>query len=351
MASSVSKSWFAVFNNPEEHGYTGTPVEICDKLREEWISSSPTRTGAWIYCISEDGLKHVHMVLEDTMAMRFSKIKKTYAVGMHFEETLGNKQQVEDYIEKRGKFEEKGEKVVYKCTHGEIVGAQGKRHDLEEIQEYIDKGLTPKQILSIKFSYYRYEGMIRKAYFENIEQMTPSVRPVKVIWHTGESGSGKSYSRISLEEEVGEENIFYLSDYTPNSLFDSYCGQAYLWIEDYKGEIRYGDFLRYLDVYKVELRARYSNAKAVWKEVHITSVLHPKGAYEIMVPHERRKIDSVNQLIRRIHCIRYHYKDEFGLYKYLDFSPEVTIEQMRRTANVSSLITIPVDPEEEELPF
>lgn len=30
MSDSISKSWFSVFNNPEEHGLTGTPEEICD---------------------------------------------------------------------------------------------------------------------------------------------------------------------------------------------------------------------------------------------------------------------------------------------------------------------------------
>ncbi len=32
MSDSISKSWFAVFNNPEEHGLTGTPEEICDTI-------------------------------------------------------------------------------------------------------------------------------------------------------------------------------------------------------------------------------------------------------------------------------------------------------------------------------
>ena len=31
----ISKSWFCVFNNPEEHGYSGSPQEIVDKLTED----------------------------------------------------------------------------------------------------------------------------------------------------------------------------------------------------------------------------------------------------------------------------------------------------------------------------
>jgi len=33
-----SKSWFCVFNNPEKHGYDGTPEEIVDKMIQAWIA-------------------------------------------------------------------------------------------------------------------------------------------------------------------------------------------------------------------------------------------------------------------------------------------------------------------------
>lgn len=85
MGSEISKSWFAVLNNPADHGYPGTPEEVCQKLRDEWTANSSTRAGAWAYCISAAGLHHIHMVLEDAVSMRFSKIRGTYAAGMHFE--------------------------------------------------------------------------------------------------------------------------------------------------------------------------------------------------------------------------------------------------------------------------
>ena len=143
MGSEISKSWFAVLNNPADHGYTGTPAEVCNRLREEWTANSSSRAGAWAYCISAEGLHHIHMVLEDKVSMRFSKIKKSYAVGMHFEATRGNKDQAEDYINKRGQFAEKGERVLYLCRAGEIKAAQGKRSDIEEIAAMLEEGKTP----------------------------------------------------------------------------------------------------------------------------------------------------------------------------------------------------------------
>ena len=111
-----SKSWFCVFNNPQEV-YSGEPDVIAEQVLEEWVKDHPTRTGAVAYCVSADGLHHLHMVLEDTNKARFSALKKAYPKA-HLEPTMGNKQQAEDYIQKRGKYQEKGEKVLYIARYG-----------------------------------------------------------------------------------------------------------------------------------------------------------------------------------------------------------------------------------------
>lgn len=92
-----SKSWFCVFNNPQEV-YSGEPEVIAEQVLEEWVKDHPTRTGAVAYCVSADGLHHLHMVLEDTNKARFSALKKAYPKA-HLEPTMGNKQQAEDYIQ------------------------------------------------------------------------------------------------------------------------------------------------------------------------------------------------------------------------------------------------------------
>ena len=368
----TSKSWFAVFNNPEEHGYgsrepdlKGRAREICERLKLEWCVTE-SRTGAWAYCIKhytghyphydETGrfvcyrlatteeekarvppdLHHVHMVLEDSKTMRFSIVKSTYAQGMHFEGTKGNKQEAEYYIAKTGAYSEKDkreaglpwEEIIYVARHGEIRGRQGQRSDMDSISHMLTEGKSPKEITATDFKYYRYENMIRRAYFDKRDRETPEIRELRVIWHVGESGMGKSYGRIRLIEEKGSENVFYLTDYNPSSMWDGYNGQPYLWIEDFKGEIRFGDLLRYLDVYKTELHCRYSNAKALWNEVHITSVLHPLGAYRRMLAEKDRTQDKADQLLRRISCIRYHWRVGERFYAH-DFPVGLTLEAMR----------------------
>ena len=325
MNDSVSRSWFAVFNNPDDHGYTGTPEEICNRLRDEWIADSTSRTGAWVYCISAEGLKHIHMVLEDSKPMRFATIKKEYAIGMHFEATKGTKRQAEDYIHKLGKFEEKGEQIIFSCQHGEIKGRQGKRSDLDDYFERLEAGETVKDILRDTPRAYVHETVLKKMYYDIRSQHTPVVRDMRVFWHTGQTGSGKSYERVKLIKEVGEENIYYLTSFNSGA-FDNYNGEPYLWIEDYRGEFKLQELLRLLDCYKAEIPARFSNIKALWNEVHITSVLTPREVYSKSTLDDN---DRIEQLLRRITSIVYHFKANGSEYYQLHFpsnSLRVTME-------------------------
>ena len=333
MADINARSWFCVFNNPDKHGYEGTPQEICERLRDEWIKDNPLRTGAWVYCISAEGLHHVHMVLEDEKTMRFSAVKKSYCAGMHFEPTKGNKKQAEDYIYKRGSFEEKGEQILYTCVHGEIKGRQGSRSDLVQGYDMIMEGLTPYQILRMNPNLYRYKTAIKDMYYDKRSSETPIVRDMKVYWHTGLTGSGKSFERVNLAQEVGEENIYYLTTFGSGA-FDNYNGQQYLWIDDYRGEFKFQELLRLLDVYKAEVPARYTNVTALWNEVHITSVLTPQQCYANACSDDTDRID---QLLRRITAVVYHFRmnDEFCS---LSFSPyelrnnmETSVMQYRNT--------------------
>ena len=285
-------------------------LPICD----EWTANSSSRTGAWAYCISAEGLHHIHMVLEDRISMRFSKIKKSYAVGMHFEATRGNTEQAEDYINKRGKFEEKGEQVLYICRAGEIKAAQGKRSDIEEIAAMLEEGKTPAEIMSVDFAYRRYERMIRSAYFDRRKRDTPPKREIEVHYLVGESGSGKSHTYVALCEEHGEESVYFFSDYDGGG-FDAYQGEAILFIDEMKGQFSHGFFLQILDGYKIQVHARYSNIYALWTEVYITSVFPPEELYKKMVEESARGLDKQQQLLRRITDITYCFVDAAGKYQ------------------------------------
>ena len=306
-------SWFAVFDNPAEHGYIGTPEEVCERLRDEWIEGHPTRTGAWVYCISAKGLHHIHMVLEDADNMRFSHIKKTYAVGCHLEPTAGKKSQVEDYIYKRPPYDEKGERVLCCVVHGEIVGRQGRRTDIERIDEMIASGMKPKEILAQKFGFRRYEKMIRSACLDHRYREVPTIRDVKVHFLVGASGTGKSYTYRQLCEEYGEDEVCLITDYA-NGGFDRYEGEKILFLDEFKGELPYYVLLTVCDKYKATIHARFQNIWALWDQVYIASVYAPEDLYALMVPSHRRPRDTWAQMIRRLTDVTLYYIEE-GVYR------------------------------------
>lgn len=300
-----SKSWFCVFNNPEKHFHDGTPEEIIDKMIEIWTKNNPQRTCAIAYCISALGLKHLHCVLEDNKSVRWTAVKKLYP-GMNIVPTKGNKQQAEDYINKRNGFEEKGEKVVLIKYHGEIQGKQGKRNDISAIEELIEQGLTPNEIFDISLSYRKFEKITKDAYYRKRFKETPLKRDVKVYWHFGKSGTGKSYTYLELAEKHGEDNIYRVNEYT-NGFMDKYSGEPVLFMDEIRhNSLNYTLLLAILEGYKsTQIHSRYTNVYCLWNEVHITSVFTPNELYQQMY---LLKNDTYEQLKRRITFVVYHYK-------------------------------------------
>ena len=334
MATDVSKSWFCVFNNPAEHGFTGSPEDIADAIADKWIEDAPTRSCAVSYCISEDGLHHCHAVLEDTKALRFPAVKKVFPT-MHIEPTKGNKEQAESYIQKRGKWQEKGEQVLFVARRGEIKGAQGQRKDLDIIEELLLQGKTPSEIFAMSFHYRRYETMINKAYFDMRAKSVPPKREVSVYWHFGESGSGKTYGYVKDCERFGENEVYLVTDYEKGG-FDRYCGERILYMDEFRGQMRFAQLMNLLDGYKVQIACRYTNAYALWDTVHITTILPPEMVYQNMVDNNRN-VDTFEQLRRRIKSVIYHWKDINGYHTFEipmeDYKDYITLKQQAIAEN------------------
>ena len=246
--------------------------------------------------------------------MRFSAVKKAYAVGAHIEATMGSKDQAEAYIAKDPPYDEKGEEVVCIVRAGEIRGRQGHRSDIEDIQAMIDAGMTPTEIMRDNFLFRRYKALIRDAYFDRRIQDTPPERDVTVHYLFGEPGTGKSHTYVELCNENGKENVYHISDYA-TGCFDLYEGQAILFLDEFKGAVSFATLLSWLDRYTTQTHARYSNVYMLWSEVYIASVFPPEVLYQKMVAISDRAKDSYEQLARRLTDITYCYVTCDGQYQ------------------------------------
>lgn len=308
-----ARSWFIVYNNPEKDYPDKSPEQICDTVLDLWIEEHPTRSGAVLYCISAEGLHHLHMVLEDDNQARFSALKKVYPRA-HIEVTKGTKEQAEDYIHKRGKFEEKGEQIVCTRQIGEIKGAQGQRKDWEVVQDLLDQGKTPEQIYSVNIRYRKYSQEIDAAYIYKRKMETPIVREVKVVWLFGKPETGKSHTYVDLVQKNGREKVFRVNDY--RNPWDKYQGESILFLDEFRGQFRYDFLLGLLDRYQVDLPARYNNKVGLWSEVYITTPFTPDEIYGKMVETQDQTIDTCGQLLRRISEVVYCFKDMSGYHRF-----------------------------------
>lgn len=344
MADSSARSWFCVWNNPEwhifyQHDTNGdlifdnehkpiedhreksilnglTPEEICEKVNDIWCNGSETRTCACCYCISSSGLHHLHFVPCDSEKFRFSKIKQAFP-SAHIEPTRGTKTQAENYILKKGAFEEKGEVIVCTKFHGEICSNQGKRSDLDEIEQLINDGYTPDQITSKGIRYLSKEKLIKSAFYKKRMQETPILRDVEVYYHYGLSGSGKSYYMTLLCGVHGEQEVYFCGNYD-NGFLDEYNGQRILFLDEFRGQIRFATLLSICQGYRQYYHARNHNILGLWNEVHITSVIPPELLYHNRLDNDKH--DVIDQFMRRLTGVYYHYQDkktnEFK-YKYI----------------------------------
>lgn len=340
MADTVARSWFAVLPYPEKY-YKGSPEEIIEQMQKEWIGDNPLKKGHWAYCISKDGLPHVHMVLENSVSMRFSAVKKAYPKA-HLEETKGSRKQVIAYIKKLPPFDEKGEQVICFTSYGNIEGNKrfilsNMNETLNKIEELVEDGMTPNQIMAEDIRLRKEETLIRKAYFAKRYRETPPYRDIKVVWHVGGSGEGKSYSYIDLCCRYGDDKVYFFSDYANKGVggFDGYCGEEILFIDELKkSSLPYELLLLILQGYRSQIHCRYANCYALWKEVHITSIYPPEEIYKSVVNDEDRGIDTVKQLLRRINTFIYHYKDgeEYKSFE-LDGKQYVNYEELKYLAS------------------
>lgn len=294
-------------NNPVEKGFTADAIK---ETMERW------NTEYYCFCFEtgDQGTEHFHLYIKFKYPQALKTISKAFG-NAHIEDAHGNSKQNRDYIRKEGAYLDSEKKETNhietffesgECPVEETE-SKGYRSDLKQIDAMLQKGLTPNQILEkLPFFYRRYEKDIRGQFFALRSRNVPPRRNIKVVWHVGESGTGKSNTYVKLCKEHGEESIYLLTDYDTGG-FDMYCGEPILFMDEFKGSMKLQQLLNYLEGYKIQIHCRYANARALWNEVHITSVYPPDEVYRFMVDQDKRNRDRLTQLLRRINTIVYHY--------------------------------------------
>ena len=98
----------------------------------------------------------------------------------------------------------------------------------------------------------------------------------------------------------GDDKVYIISDYSHP--WDDYHGQDVVLFDDFDStRILTNDLLRWLDIYPINLKARYSNKVACYTKVYFTSNLSPEDQWNEDRRWNRKEYDA---LMRRIHVVK-----------------------------------------------
>lgn len=296
------------------------PEYLADFFISLWENSGKGRKAGIAVCVSKNGCYHCHMACYGNT----TTLKKVSDVlyQSHVEPQLGGKEQLKAYLLKEGKYEEKGEQVLYTKGLDAIGNNQGSRNDLEEIEELLNQGYTPEQIFDEAFRYRKYEKMIKSHYLQKRINETPLIKDMWNEYHFGASGSGKTYTYIRLCDKYSPDDVYLCNDYANSGSsgggFDFYSNNPakIILLDEFRGNIPFHNLLSLLDVYsRNQQHARYQNTYNLWTSVIICSIYPPEEVYKFMVEDTHRNTDSIRQLMRRLNTIVYHFKDKEGHFR------------------------------------
>ncbi|MCR4598404.1 MAG: hypothetical protein K5678_05160 [Acetatifactor sp.] len=309
------KIYFLTQNNPETYGLT----------RDQIIETIHGLKNLEYFCLADEkgSTLHTHILLIFSKKKRWSAVQHKFPHAHIETQVRGTAEECRAYIKKEGeKYKDKADTNIANSFYEEGEPPSNRIPDnhkemLLKIEEMLDEGMRPNEIMEISILYRQYENIIRKQFFAKRVKETPPLRDIKIIWHLGESGSGKSFTYTKLCEEYGEDDVFFASDYANRctALMDGYEAQKYLFLDEIKEDsFSYGYLLQLFQGYKAQLHSRYNNVFSLYVQIDATSIFTPDELYDAMVPISNRDVDSKTQLLRRITDYAYHWKTDDGEY-------------------------------------
>ena len=308
---SQSRKYQFTINNPQDHNITH------ECIIQKLSSLSTCEYIALCDEIGKDHTFHTHAFVAYGNAKKFSTMKNLFPTS-HIESCNGSNAQNRDYIFKTGKW---------KGTQKEDTRIEGSQEEwgtipddskprteaeiMAKIEEYIFvQQMTPREIFAEGAIFVKNEKVVRRTFFEKKISETPYYKEVKVVYHIGEAGTGKSFHAKKLIDEYGEEEVYVATDYSNGgtATFDRYCGERILFMDEFKGNLPHSFLLMILDRYRCDIHCRYANASALWTEVHVSTIFPVEKLYSKMVDDSEYNLDPIQQLKRRVSEYVYHYK-------------------------------------------
>lgn len=302
-----SRKWQVTINNPLDKGFTHERIQ-------EIMSGIRGKSLYWCMC-DEEGDEcetlHTHIFICRRGAFTWQQINDLFP-DCHRDNCYGTPAENRAYILKEGEKFNKDE-----TGHYHYVDSGGKLHEgVNFSSTFFEWGQCPEEHQGVSTTSFQIVSMIKEgasndeiidevasAYkdIEKIERVRSMYRDKKfshmwreleVTYIFGRTGSGKTRG---VMDKYGYENCYRVTDY--KHPFDTYDGQDVLIFEEFRGGIKHGDMLNYLDGYPLLLPCRYFNRQACYTKVYILTNIPPDQQY--------MNVDSETRaaLWRRIHKV------------------------------------------------
>ena len=303
-----SRKYQLTINNP-----------LPDYPHDKIIEILATKFKSFAYCAMADeiGLKektpHTHIFVCFSSGVRFNTIKNQFPTA-HIEFTRGSIQQNISYIQKTEKWAEteKAETSI-KGSFEEYGNRppenEGKLFEMERLyQMIVEDEMSNAEILRTNNDYILQIDKLDKIRTTYLQDKFKGTRRLnlEVTYVYGVTGTGKTKNIL---DEHGDEHVYRVTDY--KHPFDGYTTEDVLVFEEFRNSLPLKDMLNYLDIYPIQLSARYANKYACYTKIYICTNWALEKQYE---EEQRNDQESWNALLRRIHKVKEYGKN--GIIEY-----------------------------------
>lgn len=171
---------------------------------------------------------------------------------------------------------------------------QGSRNDITGMKRRIDEGASLLDLYEEDFKTTAKYSKAFKEYMDLKARKTRRTEMTTCTWYWGESGVGKSHRAFNSVDL--DDTFVWKND---NGWWDGYTGQTNVIINEFRGEIPYGELLTMIDKWPHSVRRRSREPHPFTSNhIIITSALPPDQIYYKLAAR-----DSIKQLLRRVEVI------------------------------------------------
>lgn len=299
--SSRPRNFFITANNPQDHGWT-----------HEKLIKTASANDLLYYVISDEiglekGTPHTHFFICYKNGKSLEKKYKDFeGCDVREKYEFSTFSEVREYVLKTGKYagSDKEDTRVdgTQDEWGTLPRDRKKKTSTDQIERKIEEGEDINKILTgLGIMRPQMEQGIRNYHMKLKDKETPMLKDQTVVLHLGDC---ENY--LKNEVSKGLEDFYVVRNY--RNPWDTYQGERLLFLDRYKGQLGYGDFLSVIDNLKYTLDARYANKKALWTEVHIITNWSLEDLILEMMKKDNESYLDINEVLEKITSIVYHFK-------------------------------------------